>query len=101
MPIKQFGYTQVKANQKRDLKRRQAYDRQDAHDALSTSEKLAKIEWRRKNGMGESRKEHVRLLLVDEPKSSVVVPKTDGVEVAPVKAATPPVKKVRKSAKKS
>jgi hypothetical protein len=97
MPIKQAGYTQVKANQKRDRKRRQAYDRQDAHDALSTSEKLAKIEWRRKNGMGESRKEHVRLLLLDEPVVPVKVVAKSGVEVVPGVPATPPVTKKRKS----
>jgi len=57
MRIKTEGYSQIKADARRDRKRQEAEQRQAAHDALTTEEKLAKCNARR----GSSARETERL----------------------------------------
>ena len=46
MSKKTEGYTQIKADARRDRKRQEAEERQAAHDALTAEEKFAKVDGR-------------------------------------------------------
>ena len=94
MPKKQNGYSRVKANRRDDLKRHQAWNRQDAHDTLTVKEKIAKVEWRRANGMGESKRELARLT-----KAQLDAPPFDDILLPPTPRPAKPKKTYQKPKK--
>jgi hypothetical protein len=96
-------YSSAVITAKRNQRRVDAELRQDEHNTLTTSEKIAKCKFRSKKGIGESKKEMIRLLIkLEKEKEAKKVVKVE----APKPTATPETpekgsKYKRKQAKKA
>jgi hypothetical protein len=94
------SYSSIKLWARRDKRKEEAFERQIEHDSLSTEEKIAKCKFRAKKGMGESKREHTRLLIrLEKEKEAKKAAKVTAPTTPAAPAASVKTKKTGKTAK--